>query len=168
MSSSDGSIGSSSSGAMAVAFLLDAMVVQVEVGRTDTRYTGDRGEAIGCVNCSRRRTRKVATSSDRTYLVSRGLVSQEYLTPRLDHARVQDKVQQRRVRVECTLDDHCGSLCLARDCQDPVRARHSRFNFGFVDRDKNITHAPTDSTHRDCRKTRAEASAIDPKLTAAG
>jgi hypothetical protein len=31
MSSSDGSIGSSSSGVMAVAFLFDAMIVQVEV-----------------------------------------------------------------------------------------------------------------------------------------
>ena len=47
MSSSEGSIGSSSSGAIAVAFLFDAMIVRVEVRQSGTRYTEAEVRLLG-------------------------------------------------------------------------------------------------------------------------
>jgi hypothetical protein len=103
------------------------------------------------VDGSRRRTRKMSTMGAWTYLINGGLVSQGYSTPQWNRPRAREKSLQRRVRVERVLVDQCASLCLARDCQDSVRARHSRFNFvRSANRDITNLDAPNTSTHRAC------------------
>jgi hypothetical protein len=50
-----------------------------------------------------------------------------------------------------SLEDRCGSLCLARDCQDAVRARHSRFHLlRSINRDITNLDAPSNATYGHC------------------